>query len=356
MELSVRTGPVDWEAEAGENAWSGLSIGAGGSNVDHRRTALVHHLPAPDGGIVVIVDPMGAVSIHDNEQTTGKTPTWSISGDITRAELPLLSTNELVQKSPIGPDGIELRVRIKEDPDGGYRVGARVFDAEGTTLISSATASGLPGGKVDGGFGLVSHHGPTGSNRGYWFNDLRATGPGVVRHPERGFGPIIGTLYTVDDRCLKLTAQFPPLGAADERTTALQIQPEPQAFWETVDTREIDPDSRTATFRVENWSHDRDIPYRVVYAQSRRDGTATAHDYHGVIREEPDTSRPLVMGSLTCHKTYTGGLQWNANGLWFPHEELVGAVAVHDPTCSSSRVTRYTRVISHRRVSVTRTP
>ena len=329
--LRVQTGPVDWEASPAANSWSGLSIGAGGPDIDHRRTALVHHLPAPDGGIVVIVDPMGIVSVRDNEQSIGNTPTWSISGDITKDELPLLSESNEADPVRTGRDGIELRVRIEPESGDTYRVLAEVFDAEGTTMISSATASGLPLSKVEGGFGLVSHHGPVKSDRGFWFSGLQASGAGVIRHPERVFGPIIGTLYTVDDERLKMTAQFPPLGPDDDWTTTLQIQPAAQAFWETVDTRKIDPDSRTATFRVENWSHDEDVPYRVVYTVSRTDGTATAHDYHGVIRAEPSPSEPLVMGSLTCHKTYTGGLQWNGNGLWFPHEELAGAVAVHDP-------------------------
>ena len=90
IELSVRTGPIEWEAEPFSNSWSGLSIGAGGPDIDYRRTALVHHMPAPDGGMLALVDPMGIVTLRDNEQTVGDTPTWSINRDITTAELPEL--------------------------------------------------------------------------------------------------------------------------------------------------------------------------------------------------------------------------------------------------------------------------
>jgi alkaline phosphatase D len=332
IELSVRTGPIDWDAEPGENSWSGLSIGAGGPDIDHRRTALVHHMPAPDGGILVLVDPMGIVTIRDNEKSVGKTPTWSISRNITTDELDALQPQSRTGAgSRIGGDGVVLQTRITADSEGTYTLQATVSDAEETTVISTATTTGLFLDKVQGGFGIVSHHGPDDSPFGWWFSRLAASGTGVVEIPNRKFGPILGTLYTVDDDVLKLTAQFPPLGEEDSWTTSLQVQETPGAYWKTVATERIDPDSRTATFRVENWPETRETPYRVVYSVIRNDGTQVASEYHGIIRAEPSLAEPLVLGSLTCHKTYTGGLKWNSDGLWFPHEELVGAVTRQDP-------------------------
>jgi hypothetical protein len=331
IDLLVRTGPIDWSSEPGVNSWGGLSIGAGGPDIDHRRTALVHHMPAPDGGIMVVVDGDGMVEIRDNEQSVGKTPTWSISRDVTAEQLPSLSSERSGEGARIGRDGVELRVRITMNGEGGCTVSASVMDAEGTVELSRAIADGLPISKVQGGFGIVSHHGPSGSDKGWWFANLAARGAGVKETSGRDFGPIIGTLHAIEDRIMKMTAQFPPLGKDDEWTTSLQVQDEPGAFWRTVDTAEIDPDSRTATFRVEEWPIDRDIPYRVVHSVPRSDGTRSGHEFPGVIPAEPPASKPLVLGSLTCHKTYTGGLQWNGDGLWFPHEELVSAVAGHDP-------------------------
>jgi hypothetical protein len=45
----------------------------------------------------------------------------------------------------------------------------------------------------------------------------------------------------------------------------------------------------------------------------------------------PRSKDTFVLGSLTCHKIYTGGLKWNEHGVWFPHAELVAAVEAHDP-------------------------
>ena len=333
IQMQVQLGVIDSDAPIAENALGGLSLGAGGKDVDYRRTAMVHHLPAADGGVLVLVDGACNISIRDNEQVPGATPAWSISRDVTVADLPMLPGTK-AQSPPenvrIGPDGVELRVRITSDAQA-YTIHADLLDAEGVGVISSATASGVPLSKVEGGFGVVSHHGPQKSKLGWWFSNLSAYGPGVIHRSGREFGPVIGTLYTVDDGVLKMTAQFPPLGEDDQWTTSLQIQPEPNAHWETVASAPIDKDSRTATFRVENWDSDRNIPYRVVYALKRTDGTQVGSSYHGLVRSEPPAESGLLLGALTCHKTYTGGLAWNDTGLWLPHEELVSAVQQKNP-------------------------
>ena len=331
--MRVHLGVIDADAPVAENAWGGFSLGAGGPDVDYRRTAMVHHMPAADGGILVVVDGNGAVALRDNEQVPGKTGSWSIVGDVTADDLALLPGTEIKAPPPntrIPSDGVELRVRVTQAEEG-YVLRAEVFDAEGDVLLSSAQATGIPLSKIQGGFGLVSHHGPQKSQDGWWFSRLLAEGPGVQHRSGREFGPIIGTLYTLDDDVLKMTAQFPPLGEDDQWTTALQIQPEQNAHWETVATASIDRDSRTATFRIEDWKREQDTPYRVVYSQPKTDGTQVGAEYLGVIRAEPAPDAPLVLGALTCHKTYTGGLAWNGSGLWLPHEELVAAVETRNP-------------------------
>ena len=71
IEITVGLGEIEVGAPFGGNAWAGLLIGSGGPEIDHRRTALVHHLPAEDGGIMIVVDGRGVVSIRDNERSIG---------------------------------------------------------------------------------------------------------------------------------------------------------------------------------------------------------------------------------------------------------------------------------------------
>ena len=49
------------------------------------------------------------------------------------------------------------------------------------------------------------------------------------------------------------------------------------------------------------------------------------------IPREPGSTKPVNIAALTCHKTYTGNLKWNENGLWFPHKDIVDAVKAQEP-------------------------
>ncbi len=333
IELSVMLGEIEVGAAFGENAWAGLMIGSGGPEIDYRRTALVHHLPAEDGGIMVVVDGHGMVSIRDNERGIKGRSAWVISGDVDATdlpELPGLVRAASIEGQRIPADGVELRVTIECDDDG-CSIHARVLDSEGDQVLSGVHVDDVPLKKVQGSFGVISHHGPGDSKTGWWFRGLHASGPGVLSVSERTFGPVLGVLYTLDRNVMTMIAQFPPIGSDDNQEATLQIQPEPRANWVPVGTSRIDPDSRTARFRVSDWNDTADIPYRVVYKLARRDGSSMVDEYHGVVRKEPVAGEPLSIGSLSCHKTYTGGLAWNGNGLWFPHEELFRAVEKADP-------------------------
>ena len=55
-----------------------------------------------------------------------------------------------------------------------------------------------------------------------------------------------------------------------------------------------------------------------------------APPYEGLLRAEPEHGT-LVLGAMNCQKVFTGGLQWNHDGIWMPHNETVDAVAWHDP-------------------------
>ena len=53
------------------------------------------------------------------------------------------------------------------------------------------------------------------------------------------------------------------------------------------------------------------------------------HAFEGTIRAEPE--KGLVLAAFTGNKHFTGGIRWNHDGVWFPHRDIVSAVAHHDP-------------------------
>lgn len=137
------------------------------------------------------------------------------------------------------------------------------------------------------------------------FSKLELAGGKVTRHPERAFGPILWTTYTLDnDGTLCLLAQAAPF-ARDERIEGRLMLPgrDPQFA-------KLDPVSRSARFRVLGMDPTKETPYEVLMA---------GDSYKGIVRPAP-TGRPLRMVSMSCN---------DATG--FPHPGLVANVAAQSP-------------------------
>ncbi len=293
---------------------AGLLIGCGGPDIDHRLTAQTHHVPAEDGGMVVLVDAAGQVSARSFENPLDDAGYWSISKVVTPDDLPEL---EGVQSSE-GAGGYRVRLRVVLD-DATLR--AQTTSADGRSSWTSS--SPVPESMRSGGVAIVSHRGEFG------FDNLTLSGEGVRIESDRAWGPVLCTMYTVDDGLLSLTAQFPPMNARRPGEATLEVNR--AGDWLPVSVARIDPVSWTASFRVPQWDASTDARYRVRFDEPvSGEIPRVTYSQIGTIPAEP-TQGDVVIAAMNCQKVYTGGLKWNHDGLWLPHDETVDAVASQQP-------------------------
>ena len=315
----VTTSTISQTDESNVNAWSGFLIGVGGEDIDYRLSALVHHVPAKDGGLIAGVDHDGTVFLRRNDVPVGGKSLWSISTKITPSDLPLVMPSS--SQGRVLPNKerqiTTLSIVCVPAPNSSNENFKLILSAKNPNtneLISEATYD-VDLTAITGGIALVSHHGPKGSATGHWFDDFKLSGEGVSSHPERSFGPVLCSLYTVSDNVMNMTAQFPPLDVSHDailRYDGLEVH------------APIDTDSWTATFHIPQWDSSAETQYELFL-----DGDPAG--YKGTIRKEPSPGNPVKVAALTCHKTYTGNLQWNENGLWFPQADIVAAVEAKNP-------------------------
>jgi phosphodiesterase/alkaline phosphatase D-like protein len=149
------------------------------------------------------------------------------------------------------------------------------------------------------------------------FDDLKISGSKVIEKPENAFGPILWTMHTLSKGTVKLMAFLPPVGNEDNQDVSLQLKKGEK--WETVATETLEPDSRTAVFKLENWDASMDAEYRVEYIEKGKDGSETQNYYAGTIRKDP-VDEPLKFGGLTCQ--FTSG---------YPYTPLVQNLTKLDP-------------------------
>lgn len=164
---------------------------------------------------------------------------------------------------------------------------------------------------IHGNIALVNNHGQ--GNARFWFKDWRVSGSKVQKHADRAWGPILWTMHTLhhseQGHVLKLTAQMPPLG--DEDSSEIQLQFQENGEWSNGLNTEIDPLSRTATWRVAKWRADQDRRYRVLYGEDK---------YTGWIRKDPVDKESIVVAGFTGNQD-TG----------FPNREIVRNVTIQNP-------------------------
>ncbi len=308
---SVVIAPLRPGGARSADTWAGFLIGAGGPDVDYRLTALTHQWTGEDGGLIAAIDGTGQVFFRDNT-TEGR---------------PLLQTT--VHAGNGFSEAWERPVWLQltgERRDDRYFLTLTATDAETGDFLSHVRLPGTDPELVSGSLALTSHHGT-----GYWFDDWASEGSAIVSYPERANGPIFAALHTLSRGTLKLTAQFPPLGADDTQTARLEIM-DADGNWTVADETRIVEDSYTAPFRVERWDASRDVPYRVVYDLRGSGEAPKVCTWEGVIRKDPVDRDTLTVAAFTGNKIYTGTpMAFNSSAIWFPHNELVAAVKYQKP-------------------------
>jgi hypothetical protein len=306
--VRILTGQIDAAHTPSEDSWTGFLIGCGGGQVDYRLSALTHHKPAADGGLLAVVNGHGIPSFRDNSIDYAGEGTWNVSGSLDPADVPVCASETTnVRESRTLLQGSAILELHGEYRNGACLLVLNVMDQVTGELVGTARIDNVPEDAVDGSIALVSHLGPVDSRNGFWFRELYIAGSKVAGDDSRVFGPVLGTQYTLSRGILKLTAQMPTIAEAD---------------WVE--------DSYTATFRIENWDGSEDIPYRIAYALKTGGNSPAGCFYEGIVRAEP-TGDQFVVAAFTGNKNYTGGLRWNHSGIWFPHREIIDAVAFHDP-------------------------
>ncbi|MEO2279661.1 alkaline phosphatase D family protein [Pseudoalteromonas pernae] len=224
-----------------------------------------------------------------------------------------------------------LNVQAHKQGDN-FDVALRVLDSE-KQLIAQLKRSSVSSEQITGGVGLFCHAGDNmvaeydgtqrpqttrGGEGRYAFNYFNVSGDLEVDQT-RAFGPIAFTAFSLSDKTLKMTAQMMPVPLSAGAEVTLQMQFE-TGNWQDVQSVAIDPMSRTAQFRVQDWQHERDIAFRVRYQQQRVAEKAKTFYYPGTISKEPAAAEKVKVASLSCQLDKG-----------FPHQDMVSYIASHNP-------------------------
>ncbi len=108
-------------------------------------------------------------------------------------------------------------------------------------------------------------------------------------------------LYTVSNNTLKLSAQLFPLYPDETREVRLEIKDDNN--WKEIQVAKVHEIGWSALFRVEDWDHSKDIPYRI------RHGNEAF--FEGLIRKNPIDKAEIVVAALSCNSNKDRGMRPN---------------------------------------------
>lgn len=291
--IQVKTGLLTNSLTNNDKNWIGFRIGAKGQFNDYRDDAIYGkglNLGITAGGDLFIGEP----SIKQNGNA--------------KALIPFLK-NEILLKA---------NANIV---DGKYKLSLSAINPETNEVLVEIEELDVPQQSLHGSMALVSHFGEYGRNNNIpscWFDEWKVSGAKLKNYPLRAFGPVLFTQYTLSRGTLKMTAQMPPVGSNDSKDVSLEIMID--GDWKKISSASIDPMSRTANFRIENWDNSRDINYRLMYNLMQDKGESMSYMYDGTIRKEPLDKNEIVVAGFTGN-----------NDLGFPNNDLTEAIKHHDP-------------------------
>lgn len=181
---------------------------------------------------------------------------------------------------------------------------------------NSAFSALFPTGSITGGLSLISN-GPykylISTNQIFLaFRDFELSGDMIQKYPDRTFGPILWTQYTMSDRSVRVQAQLAPLNFPTSLTFWISTAP---GVWTQKAFAAVDAPSRTALFTIPGWTYDKDIPYEV-----RMLWKGQKYSWFGAIRREPGPFAPLKIACFSCD-----------DGYLFPLSTMVSQVLNQDP-------------------------
>ncbi|MCB0855357.1 MAG: alkaline phosphatase D family protein, partial [Bacteroidetes bacterium] len=242
-------------------------------------------------------------------------------GVTTGGELFIGDPGEATASSPLDYMGeMDLRIDVKSVRSL-FTITLSVHDPITGKVWESIQKDSILNRQLTGNIALVSHFedmGAMAETPSVWFADWAMSGSKLVHHPERAYGPIMFSHYTLSEKIMKMTAQMAPTGERDAKVVELQIKEEEE--WKTLGEAAIHKLARTATFKIQEWDDSKDTPYRLVYKLFTADNMLTPYYWEGTIRKNPIDKKELVVAGFTGN-----------NDLGFPNKDLTDNVVLQNP-------------------------
>lgn len=304
--------------------FAGFLLGVGEGQLDYRGAALAQRYAGEGGGLLALIDHEGQLSFRD------------FSNPDNPLEFERLSAGR--GQAGALPDQVQLECTL-------VPAGSRAFDlrlearTRNGSLLDFALLPDVPADRLLGGVALLSSAPPRQPGGRWWFKDMAAGGDKLPATPERGLGPVMGCLYSLNQNVLKMSVQLMPVDLQQLTSVRVDFRAAGQAQWTRGPESAIE-DGYVALFRLDNWQSDQLWHYRITSPQGKT-------LFEGSISADTGKQKKLNIALVSCiiptskslddeyyrpfipQETLAG--RYRPGNILFPHAPLTQAIASHDP-------------------------
>lgn len=331
--LTEQTAPARIKVKLGQlepnkQSYAGLLLGVGQGGLDQKGCSLVQRSSGTGGGIMAIIDQTGQLAFKD----------FGANVDTLNYKTLALSSGKPTSKLTKAP--IYLDCQIIPNGTSHYDIHLTALD-EKQKEISFALLPKIEASIVTGGISLLSSP-PNGQSGGrWWFSDIQTAGDKIKHLPEFALGPVIGCMYSLNQSVLKLSTQLMPIDLTKHKKVRLDYKRAGSQSWVAGPQSAIE-DGYVGVFRIENWPHQYEFDYRVVFAENDSETL-----YQGTIVKDPEKNKKLNIALYSCLIPTSKSLdrveytklhpkerflgRYTKDNILFPHQELITNCDSHQP-------------------------
>ncbi|NHN38384.1 hypothetical protein G8764_13840 [Pseudomaricurvus alcaniphilus] len=313
----------------GQDGFCGFLLGVGGGQLDYRGSALAQRAAGEGGGFMAVMDNRGELGFRD----------FSNAGQPLAFEK--IQRSSGVDIGDLGEREILLDCHIDPLADGKFDVRLVAVEAGSGRELGFAVRTGVPARELQGGMSLVSSPPTKAAGARWWFADIASGGGKIEVKPEHGLGAVMGCLYSLNRRVLKLTAQFVPIDLGQHQQARFDYRQQGTRAWTRGPASAIE-DGFVALFRVDGWDSAHAFDYRIVFPER---GDAAL--FEGQVVADPGQGKKLKIALYSCIIPTSRSLdepfhtpivpeeriagRYTAGNILFPHSELVQHCDYHRP-------------------------
>lgn len=315
-----------------KRGFCGFLLGIGAGKLDYRANALAQRYGGENGGFMAVMDSDGALSFRDFSNQNKPI-----------AYEKLQRTTVSQPKTPLNDRAVLLDCHI--DPVGDDKFDVRLIASDANTAeeLGFIVRTNVNAKELVGGIALLSSPPAKQAGACWWFNNIATGGDKIGAHPERGLGPVMGCLYSLNKTTLKLSAQLLPIANVNKKQLRFEHKPhhKKNSPWQLGQTRPIE-EGFVACFKLSEWDFNQAHDYRIVYADS-----PSTVLYSGTIVKDHQATKQLNIALYSCIIPTAKSLdrevyeklipqeailgRYTPDNILFPHNKLVTHCDSHAP-------------------------